>query len=239
MPSSDSQALLADGSLVAHRGEERQISIALSRGQINQVVRAALGEHVEPGLSSASAARNLYGSHTREALAEHYRSLQGNRRLSRSLLAGLLVLSCFAPDGPALGIKEISDELQLNSSTVHRYVATLLARRRVAGARSRHTALPAAVRLTAAGPAGDGGGPAGDGGGPCARQERACGRRRWACGRRRWAVRTTAVGLRATAEGLRATGRAWRDRARRRVAPARSHLLSAQVGSPERCAVPA
>lgn len=56
-----------------------------------------------------------------------YRSLQDNRRLSRSLLSGLLVLSCFSSEGADLGIKEISQELELNTSTVHRYVLTLVA----------------------------------------------------------------------------------------------------------------
>jgi DNA-binding IclR family transcriptional regulator len=53
--------------------------------------------------------------------------LQDNRRLSRSLLAGLLVLSCFPREGADLGIKDISEQLDLNTSTVHRYVVTLVA----------------------------------------------------------------------------------------------------------------
>jgi predicted transcriptional regulator len=105
---------------------ERLVSIALTRGQVNQVVRSVLGEPLQSGISSSSGP-NLYDGHVRQALGDHYRSLQGNRRLSRSLLAGLLVLSCFSPEGPELGIKEISERLELNSSTVHRYVATLLA----------------------------------------------------------------------------------------------------------------
>lgn len=105
----------------------RPVSIALSRSQINQVLRSALGERMESRPSCEERGVSLHDRHVREALNSHYRSLQGNRRLSRSLLAGLLVLSCFSPDGPELGIKEISERLELNSSTVHRYVATLLA----------------------------------------------------------------------------------------------------------------
>jgi DNA-binding MarR family transcriptional regulator len=50
-----------------------------------------------------------------------------DRRLSRSLLAGLLVLSCFPADGEYLGIAELARLLGMNTSTTHRYVTTLLA----------------------------------------------------------------------------------------------------------------
>jgi IclR-like helix-turn-helix domain-containing protein len=106
---------------------ERLVSITLSRSQVSHVMSAVLGGRLEPGLSPSGIGPNLHDGHIRQALNDHYRSLQGNRRLSRSLLAGLLVLSCFSPNGPELGIKEISEQLELNSSTVHRYVATLLA----------------------------------------------------------------------------------------------------------------
>jgi hypothetical protein len=106
--------------------EQCSVSITLSASQVNQVVRAALGTSLQDLTVSAGTAR-LGEDGARDALSDRYRSLQGNRRLSRSLLAGLLVLSCFTGDGQALGINEISQRLQLNSSTVHRYVATLLA----------------------------------------------------------------------------------------------------------------
>ncbi len=50
-----------------------------------------------------------------------------DRRLSRSLLSGLLVLSCFPADGGYLGIAELARMLGMNTSTAHRYVTTLLA----------------------------------------------------------------------------------------------------------------
>ncbi len=50
-----------------------------------------------------------------------------DKRLSRSLLSGLLVLSSFPPDGGYCGIAELSRMLDMNTSTTHRYVATLLA----------------------------------------------------------------------------------------------------------------
>jgi IclR family pca regulon transcriptional regulator len=49
-----------------------------------------------------------------------------DRRLSRSLLSGLLVLSCFPSEGGYLGIAELARMLNMNTSTTHRYVTTLM-----------------------------------------------------------------------------------------------------------------
>src|SRR5580692_3297936 len=50
-----------------------------------------------------------------------------DRRLSRSLLSGLLVLSSFSAEGGSLGVAELARKLDMNTSTTHRYVTTLLA----------------------------------------------------------------------------------------------------------------
>jgi DNA-binding MarR family transcriptional regulator len=94
---------------------------------VDHVVRAALGDAAAPSVSSLVAGTNFHGSRARQVLSTRYRVLQDNRRLSRSLLAGLLVLSCFPPEGVDMGIKDISEQLDLNTSTVHRYVLTLVA----------------------------------------------------------------------------------------------------------------
>jgi DNA-binding MarR family transcriptional regulator len=57
---------------------------------------------------------------------ETYPEQLDDRRLSHSLLAGLLVLSCFPPDGGYRGIAELAKMLRMNTSTTHRYVTTLL-----------------------------------------------------------------------------------------------------------------
>lgn len=106
---------------------EPPVSITLSRNQVDHVVRAALGDAAAPSVSSLVAGTNFHGSRARQVLSTRYRVLQDNRRLSRSLLAGLLVLSCFPPEGVDMGIKDISEQLDLNTSTVHRYVLTLVA----------------------------------------------------------------------------------------------------------------
>ena len=48
-----------------------------------------------------------------------------HRNVSISLVRGLAVLSSFSEDHPLLGITELATKLQLNKSTVHRYVHTL------------------------------------------------------------------------------------------------------------------
>jgi hypothetical protein len=103
------------------------VSITLSRNQVDHVMRAALGEHAAPSVSGLVAGTGFHRSQARDMLSVRYRDLQANRRLSRSLLAGLLVLSCFPPEGMDMGIKDISQQLDLNTSTVHRYVLTLVA----------------------------------------------------------------------------------------------------------------
>jgi hypothetical protein len=120
---------MSEGGRAVERREagEQMVSIALSRNQVDQVVRAALGDSAAPSASSIVSGADFHGSTARQALSARYRALRDNRRLSRSLLAGLLVLSCFSDEGRDLGIKDISDELELNTSTVHRYVVTLVA----------------------------------------------------------------------------------------------------------------
>jgi DNA-binding MarR family transcriptional regulator len=48
-------------------------------------------------------------------------------RLSRSLLRGLSILTCFTDDGGPRGIVEVAEELEMSPSTAHRYALTLLA----------------------------------------------------------------------------------------------------------------
>lgn len=111
----------------SERRGEPYVSLTLSRNQVDHVVRAALGDGAAPSVSTLVAGTGFHRSHARQVLSSRYRALQDNRRLSRSLLAGLLVLSCFPPEGVDLGIKDISEQLDLNTSTVHRYVLTLVA----------------------------------------------------------------------------------------------------------------
>ncbi len=93
------------------------ISISLSRGQVDEVVRQAGGEE---GIAGA-----LSGLAGRDKLSEAYRSLSNHPQLSRSLLLGLIVLTCFPEDGDTLGVNDVSRMIGLTVSTAFRYVTTL------------------------------------------------------------------------------------------------------------------
>ncbi len=105
--------------------EHERIRIELSKSQVDQVIRAAgrggtmsvlLTALKDPGWK-LSLDSDEWG----------YPAQMDDRRLSRSLLSGLLVLSCFPPDGGYLGIAALARTLDMNTSTTHRYVTTLLA----------------------------------------------------------------------------------------------------------------
>jgi hypothetical protein len=95
------------------------ITIELSEAQVDRVVReAADGGNMSVLLSGLNDVRAV--------LAREPRQLEDSR-LSRSLLAGLLMLASFPSDGSYLGNAEIARMLEMNPSTTHRYVSTLVA----------------------------------------------------------------------------------------------------------------
>jgi hypothetical protein len=101
------------------------VTIELSQAQVDHIIRAAGQGGTMSVLLSA-----LKDPDWTLALDPNSLSLPAqmeDRRLSRSLLAGLLVLSCFPVDRGYLGIAELSRTLNMNTSTTHRYVSTLLA----------------------------------------------------------------------------------------------------------------
>ncbi len=102
-----------------------KILIELSKAQVDQVVRNA----GQGGTMSVllSALRDPDWTLAFDSDEWAYPAQMEDRRLSRSLLSGLLVLSCFSLDGEDLGIAELARMLNMNTSTTHRYVTTLLA----------------------------------------------------------------------------------------------------------------
>jgi hypothetical protein len=101
------------------------VLIELSKAQVDQVVRAA----GQGGTMSVllSALRDPEWTLAIDSEDWSYPAQMDDRRLSRSLLSGLLVLSCFPSDGGYLGIADLARMLDMNTSTTHRYVTTLLA----------------------------------------------------------------------------------------------------------------
>ncbi len=98
--------------------DEPQVSITLSPGQIEEIVRAA-----EPGRAPGFAALISAALNRAEGTGV---PAYDDRRLSRSLLRGLAILTCFGADERTLGLMEIAERMQISPSTIHRYVITLV-----------------------------------------------------------------------------------------------------------------
>ncbi len=124
------------------------ISITLSPAQVDQVVRAA-AQGSSPSFSALIS--NKLNTRRLEAEREGVRPSEGagngdaaddpsdaqadrrgyfpsyeDARLSRSLLRGLSVLTCFGPGNEERGIIELASLLGMSASTTHRYVTTLV-----------------------------------------------------------------------------------------------------------------
>ncbi|MGA2453670.1 MAG: helix-turn-helix domain-containing protein [Solirubrobacteraceae bacterium] len=93
--------------------------IELSPAQVDRVVRAAAD-----GGSMAVLLSGL--ERVRGTLAAGAAQLQ-DPRLSRSLLSGLLLVASLPDDGSYLGNAQLARMLDMNVSTVHRYLQTLVA----------------------------------------------------------------------------------------------------------------
>jgi DNA-binding MarR family transcriptional regulator len=94
------------------KSEQVSIAITLSPTQVDEVVRAA-SRKVAPRVSP-----QLIGGYMPSDLDDP--------RLSRSLLRGLSLLTCFDPDGAARGIVELAHDAGMSPSTAHRYASTLV-----------------------------------------------------------------------------------------------------------------
>lgn len=111
------------------------ISIKLSPVQIDEVLRAASRSRA-PSISTLIAEtlhaplRRAQGQGSAKTatsgLSGYMPITDVDPRLSRSLLRGLSILTCFGPDGGSRGIVEIAEDLGMSPSTTHRYALTLV-----------------------------------------------------------------------------------------------------------------
>jgi hypothetical protein len=137
------------------KSEQIPIAITLSPAQVDEVVRAASQSRVpsistliaaslnapltrEPGTASPSAPSDANDRDNGTAEAPADESDEDSRvggylpigasdpRLSRSLLRGLSLLTCFGRDGGARGIVELAGDAGMSPSTAHRYASTLV-----------------------------------------------------------------------------------------------------------------
>jgi DNA-binding MarR family transcriptional regulator len=103
-----------------------KIVLALSRSQIAMVLRAANASGAPSTLLSGLDGGE--GSALSSSVDELLNLTDADeRRLSRSLLSGLLVLACFPRDGALLGVAELARRLDMSPSATHRYISTLVA----------------------------------------------------------------------------------------------------------------
>jgi hypothetical protein len=111
----------------------RSVSITLSPTQVDEIVRAAVQGH-SPSVAGLIAASLAGGDRAAEGapsadLHSAVASLPANtsdRRLSRSLVRGLSILTCFSAEREERGIVEIARDLGMSASTTHRYALTLV-----------------------------------------------------------------------------------------------------------------
>jgi hypothetical protein len=122
-----------------HSNEPISISIALSPAQIDEVVRAAsrgrapsistlIAESLRAPLPAGGGASAPPDTPVEEEtrLGGYMPADHVDPRLSRSLMRGLSILTCFGPDGGARGIVELAGDLSMSPSTAHRYALTLV-----------------------------------------------------------------------------------------------------------------
>lgn len=92
-----------------------EISIRLSRDQVNEVVRrAAAADGVLTGLGTGLTHGDFRVFETK----------MDDARFSRSLLRALMVLVSYPADGSARSVSDVAKQLGMGISTAHRYTAT-------------------------------------------------------------------------------------------------------------------
>jgi IclR helix-turn-helix domain len=132
LSASDMMILMSDN-------QQMTISITLSPTQIDEIVRAAshsrapsLSTVITQSLSAPLRGRDVSASlpssidQPQMPAAGYLPSDTSDSRLSRSLLRGLSILTCFGPEGASRGIVELAGDLGMSPSTAHRYALTLV-----------------------------------------------------------------------------------------------------------------
>jgi hypothetical protein len=115
----------------------RSLSQVLSPAQVDDVLRAAarsrarsvsapLGATVVRTRSGTKGDRELSKEDDGGALSGMLPSDSSDPRLSRSLLRGLSLLTCFDADGEPRGIVDVANALGMSPSSAHRYALTLV-----------------------------------------------------------------------------------------------------------------
>jgi IclR helix-turn-helix domain len=92
-----------------------EISIRLSRDQVNEVVRrAASCDGLLAGLGAGLTEGDVRG----------FKTKMDDARFSRSLLRALMVLASYPADGSTRSVSDVAKQLGMGISTAHRYTST-------------------------------------------------------------------------------------------------------------------
>jgi DNA-binding MarR family transcriptional regulator len=95
---------------------ENGITIELSKAQVNRVLRNAAEDD---GLLGR--VRGMGDLEFQVSPAQ-----LDDRRLSRSLLRGLMILASFPGDGTGRSVTDVAHQFDMQMSTTHRYISTLV-----------------------------------------------------------------------------------------------------------------
>jgi hypothetical protein len=117
--------------------EQHSISITLSPAQVDTIVRAAsnsrapsvttvISNALRAPLGATASSPETPGERDAPDPGGYLQVDDSDPRLSRSLLRGLSILTCFGPEGDARGIVELARHLGMSPSTTHRYASTLV-----------------------------------------------------------------------------------------------------------------
>jgi DNA-binding MarR family transcriptional regulator len=98
---------------------DSELSIALTKAQVDRLVREAAGAQSLSGLLAA-------GLDDPSALRDAALARMDDERLSRSLLRALLVLAAFPADGAERPLSDVAESLEMYPSTTHRYITTFV-----------------------------------------------------------------------------------------------------------------
>lgn len=98
---------------------DREVLIALTDGQVAQVVREATGREHPAGL--------LPELVEVDGVFELVEPLLADESYSRTVLRALLVFSALPPDGRARELTDVAREVGISPSTTHRYMQTWMA----------------------------------------------------------------------------------------------------------------
>jgi IclR helix-turn-helix domain len=104
-----------------------EVLSAASRGRVPTIaalIAHSLSAPSQPPDASSEASAAAIQSKPR--LRDYMPASSIDPRLSRSLMRGLSILTCFGPDGGARGIVELAGDLDMSPSTAHRYALTLV-----------------------------------------------------------------------------------------------------------------